>query len=85
VSFLRRLLGGGGEPAEPEPAGDPVDDEAAERAADLAVLRAEDERMDEFRRRQLRYARWSWQPPAQGGTRRADDGDPATEADRAAD
>ena len=72
MSFLRRLLGGGGEglaDRAQEDAPDAPDDEAADRE----VLRAEDERLDEFRRRQLRYAKWSWRPPAQGGTRRADD------------
>ena len=69
MSFLRRLFGGREEPATAEPVVDAADDEAADRA----VLRAEDERMDDFRRRQLRYAKWAWQPPAQGGSRRADD------------
>jgi hypothetical protein len=79
MSFLRRLFGGGGEEPASEPAAgtveDPAADEDAERASDQAVLRADDERLDEFRRRQLRYAKWAWRPPAQGGTRRADDTD----------
>jgi hypothetical protein len=39
------------------------------------VLRGEQERLDDLAQRQLRYAQYAWQPPAQGGERRADDGD----------
>jgi hypothetical protein len=74
MGFLRRILRGDertsadvSEPSE----GEPVPDEAA---LDAEVLRVEEARLDEFRRRQLRYARFAWRPPAQGGTRRADDG-----------
>ena len=81
MGFLRRLFGGdapdkGGDgPAEPAPApgggqSSPADDAARDRElllADAARLN------DELLQRQLRYADRSWTPPAQGGTRRADD------------
>ncbi len=84
MGFLRRLLGSSDDraasdddaPAVAAPrtdaAGSP---EADERAYELDLLRAEHERLDELRQRQLRYADYAWQPPAEGGTRRADDGD----------
>jgi hypothetical protein len=80
VGFLRRLLGGGGNPVTPE-ADEPdeldaADLDASERAHELEVLRAEQERLDDLTQRQLRYADYAWQPPAQGGDRRADDDDP---------
>jgi hypothetical protein len=50
-------------------------------AADLEILRAQDARLDDLRLRQLRYARYAWRPPRQGGERRAEDGD-ADDADR---
>jgi hypothetical protein len=49
--------------------------EADERSHELEILRDEQARLDDLAQRQLRYARYAWQPPAQGGTRRADDGD----------
>jgi hypothetical protein len=76
MGFLRRLLGGGtsaGPDAEPPASAAEV--EAAERAHELEILQAEQERLDELTQRQLRYARYAWQPPAQGGDRRADDPD----------
>jgi hypothetical protein len=48
--------------------------DAEERQRELDVLRDEQERLDELAKRQLRYAEYAWQPPAQGGERRADDG-----------
>jgi hypothetical protein len=39
------------------------------------VLREDQARFDELAQRQLRYAEYAWQPPAQGGERRADDAD----------
>jgi hypothetical protein len=87
VSFLRRILGG---PGRSEPGGGGGDGattegttapptasdlEADERAHELDVLRAEQDRLDDLRRRQLRYADRAWTPPAQGGERRADDAD----------
>jgi hypothetical protein len=91
MGFLRRLLGGGERPAaasdsdeateaaetadEAEAAAGPVDLDAAERAHELEMLRAEQERLDELTQRQLRYEKYAWQPPAQGGERRAEDND----------
>jgi hypothetical protein len=75
MGFLKRLLGGTSS-ATPEAA--PFDVaivEAEERQHELDVLRSEQERLDELAQRQLRYAQYAWQPPAQGGERRADDGD----------
>jgi hypothetical protein len=88
MGFLRRLLGGADADveakasdksadapgAEPPPATS-VDGDAAERAYEAALLRDEQARLDELVQRQLRYADYAWQPPAEGGTRRADDGD----------
>ncbi|MDX6585526.1 MAG: hypothetical protein QOI10_4710 [Solirubrobacterales bacterium] len=87
MGFLRRLFGGteatgpdqaaerddeadddGPEVSEPD-----LDPDAAERQHELDLLRGEQERHDELTQRQLRYARYAWQPPAQGGERRADD------------
>jgi hypothetical protein len=72
MGFLRRLLGN-----ERETTTAPVDSamvDAEERQRELDVLRDEQERLDELAKRQLRYAEYAWQPPAQGGERRADDG-----------
>ena len=76
MGFLKRIFGGGGSgsgsPATPAPA-DPIDIDAAERAYDLELARAEQDRLDDLSQRQLRYADYAWQPPKQGGERRADD------------
>ena len=80
MSFLRRLLGGdrGGQPPEETPTST-IDDrtsaEEDERDRDRELLRGEQERLDELQQRQLRYATYAWEPPAQGGERRADDAD----------
>jgi hypothetical protein len=83
MGFLRRLFGWD-DTANPrkeiesdlaEP--DPADLDASEREHELEVLRAEQDRLDELTQRQLRYADYAWQPPAQGGERRADDEDAA--------
>jgi hypothetical protein len=80
MSFLRRLLGGdegatnGSTPAGP-PEGEALDPNEAERLHERDLMRAENERLDELRRRQLKYADRAWTPPAQGGERRADDED----------
>ena len=74
MGFLRRLLGRQEAPPESEPP-DPAALESEERARDLALLREDQERFDELARRQLRYADYAWEPPAQGGERRADDTD----------
>ncbi len=75
MSFLKRLFGGDG--AAPTGAPAPLDPAAlqdAENARDRDLLREEAQRLDdELIQRQLRYADRSWTPPAQGGTRRADD------------
>jgi len=91
VGFLRRLLGGdrGGNPSTDElgesetsdeavGSAEPVDVDAEERARELELARFEQDRVDDLVRRQQRYADRSWTPPAQGGERRADDGDKAS-------
>ena len=86
MGFLRRVLGGGAGASGAEPAGDAEADGAGgpdgapepdedERARELELARFEQERVDDLIRRQQRYADRSWQPPAQGGERRADDED----------
>jgi hypothetical protein len=76
MSFLKRFFGGGSSepdgPTDTDPA-DSVDIDADERARDLELARGEQDRLDELRQRQLRYADYAWQPPRQGGERRADD------------
>jgi hypothetical protein len=77
MGFLRRLLGGGSQdegPVQPSVV-DAAAADAEERARDLELLRDEQDRLDDLTRRQLRYADHAWQPPAQGGERRADDAD----------
>jgi hypothetical protein len=83
VGFLRRLIGGdgkrtdeaaSGEPASDASAASPEEIDAEERARELELLRAEQDRHDELVLRQQRYADRSWTPPSQGGTRRSDDG-----------
>jgi hypothetical protein len=80
MGFLKRLLGGAGsgsvDPTASDPAGS-IDIDAAERARDLELARAEQDRLDELSQRQLRYAKYAWQPPRQGGERRADDDESA--------
>jgi hypothetical protein len=77
MGFLRRLLGGGEtDPDESEAASiDPAELDAAEREHELEMLRADQERLDELTQRQLRYAKYAWEPPAQGGDKRAEDND----------
>jgi hypothetical protein len=87
VGFLRRLIGGSSGSArdaeaagETEAADDPsrssaADIETEEGARELELLRAEQERLGDLVLRQQRYADRSWVPPAQGGSRRADDGE----------
>jgi hypothetical protein len=79
MGFLKRLFGGEGSGSDdsttaPTPA-DPVDIDAAERAHDLELARSEQDRLDDLAQRQLRYADYAWQPPKQGGERRAEDDD----------
>ena len=83
MGFLRRIFRGGA--GSDDQAATAVDDDdvgpvevkpdADERQHELEVLRSEAERLDELTRRQLRYADYAWQPPDQGGDRRADDRD----------
>ncbi len=80
MGFLKRLLGGGdSSEASPAPP-DATEADAAERAYELDLARAEQDRLDELQQRQLRYADHAWTPPAQGGERRADDKDAAPES-----
>jgi hypothetical protein len=80
MGFLRRLLGGesSSPPDERQPPEDAASAEADERARDLELLREEQDRLGDLARRQLRYADYAWEPPAQGGERRADDADKGT-------
>jgi hypothetical protein len=79
MGFLRRLLGNGARAAQPggldERPADAADDDAEERAYELELLKGEQARLGDLAQRQLRYAKYAWQPPAQGGDRRADDGE----------
>ena len=79
MAFLRRFLGQGEtsdgdaeERSEREPAG--ADESELEH--ELELLREDQARHDELTERQLRYAHHAWQPPAQGGERRAEDAGP---------
>jgi hypothetical protein len=73
---LRRLIRGGARPATPDsPPSDPSTIAADEREYELDLLRGEQERLDELAQRQLRYADYAWEPPRQGGERRAEDAD----------
>jgi hypothetical protein len=90
MGFLRRLFGAGetsvpdedaevdGAETDADAPGPDVDMDASERAHELDLMRGEQERLDELTQRQLRYADYAWQPPAQGGERRADDEDSAS-------
>jgi type IV secretory pathway VirB10-like protein len=82
MGFLKRLFGGNSEaqgdvPAAPPAA--PADVEADEKAHELDLARSEQDRLSDLQQRQLKYADYAWQPPTQGGTRRADDEDAAKE------
>jgi hypothetical protein len=79
MGFLRRLISGDAHrdappPPEAQPA-DPAAVDADERAYELELLRGEQARLGDLAQRQLRWAKDAWQPPAQGGDRRADDRD----------
>ena len=91
MGFLRRLIGGENKsddaPASGEPSGDSAtasaeEIDAEERARELELLRAEQDRLDELVLRQQRYADRSWTPPSQGGSRRSDDGQDAPDEGR---
>ena len=80
MGFLRRIFRGGDADDETAAPGDRGADESVdldreEREHELDVLRSESARLDELAQRQLKYADHAWQPPAQGGDRRADDGE----------
>jgi hypothetical protein len=76
MGFLKRLLGGGqADQVDADPMA-PARDDAAERAYELELARSEQDRLDDLAQRQLRYAAHAWEPPPQGGPRRADDTDP---------
>ena len=82
MGFLRRIFGGASDSGH-DAATTGVDDgeagsvelDADERQHELDVLRSEAERLDELTQRQLKYAEYAWQPPDQGGERRADERD----------
>jgi hypothetical protein len=72
MSFLKKLFGG--EPPEAATPIDPAKAVADEQARDRELLLEEARRLDDdLIQRQMRYADRAWTPPAQGGTRRADD------------
>ncbi len=74
MKFLRGLLG----ETRDAPAAAPIDPEepdAEEHEHELDLARGEQDRLDELAQRQLKYERYAWKPPAQGGERRADDTD----------
>ncbi len=82
MGFLKRLFGGSSEAGPDEPRRAPrrqrpAELEAEERAHELELARGEQDRLSDLQQRQLKYAEYAWEPPAQGGTRRADDEDAA--------
>lgn len=79
MGFLRRLLGGSAPAASPDVTAAPAEVEAAEREHELEIARGEQERLSELQQRQLRYADYAWEPPTQGGERRAEDGDTSSD------
>ena len=82
MGFLKRLLGGDSgseEPAAQSPTAAEV--EADERAYELEIARSEQDRLTDLQQRQLKYSDYAWTPPAQGGTRRADDEDAPKEGE----
>ena len=79
MDALRRLFGKGSppsdatEPSAPSAAAPTRSSSDDEVAYERDLLKGEAARLDDLQQRQLRYADYAWQPPAQGGTRRADD------------
>jgi len=82
MGFLRRLFGGRESSEGPDEAAaaaaapatqQQLDEE--ERRYELDLARFEQERLDDLRQRQLRYADRAWTPDAQGGPERSDDAD----------
>lgn len=81
MSFLRKLLGGDSKAGDAVPAPTAAELVEEEQERDRELLRAEAIRNDDdLIQRQMRYADRSWTPPAQGGTRRADDEDAPRDA-----
>lgn len=80
MDVLRRLFGGSKAAAPTTSEVDPAAVEAEERARDLELLKEDQARFDDLAQRQMRYAEYAWEPPAQGGERRADDAE--ADADR---
>ena len=79
MGFLRRLFGGSETAPAPADRADPASIDAEERARDVELLREDHARLDDLAQRQLRYADYAWQPPAEGGDRRADDAESGRE------
>jgi hypothetical protein len=80
------LSNAGGEPAPDDASGkhpgppSATDLVAEEQARERELLRADAQRLsDDLIQRQMRYADRAWTPPAQGGSRRADDEEAAAE------
>ncbi len=80
MGFLKRLFGGSSEtgqnataPKSPASPTTPTELDAEERAHELELAHSEQDRLSDLQQRQLKYAEYAWEPPAQGGTRRADD------------
>ena len=82
MGFLKRLFGGdSGSDERAAPPSTPAELDADERAHELDLARSEQDRLSDLQQRQLKYADYAWQPPAQGGRRRADDEDVAKDVD----
>jgi hypothetical protein len=85
MGFLKRLFGGSSDadpdgpptPRAPTTTATPAELDAEERAHELELAHSEQDRLSDLQQRQLKYAEYAWEPPAQGGTRRADDEDAA--------
>ena len=82
MGFFKRLFGGDPGRTEPSaPPATPAEVEADERAYELEIARSEQDRLTDLQQRQLKYSDYAWTPPAQGGTRRADDEDAPKEGE----
>jgi hypothetical protein len=78
MGFLKRLFGASSETGQDATApATPAELDAEERAHELELAHSEQDRLSDLQQRQLKYAEYAWEPPAQGGTRRADDEDAA--------
>lgn len=74
MGFLRRLFTSA-DPDDTAPVPTAEELDAAERAYERELLRAEQSRLDHLQDRQLRFERYAWRPEPEGGERRADDAD----------